>query len=248
MRRLPIVGVIILSALFICQGNSSGAERLSKKLGLKVKTIYLDPAYGGREDGPQFSKGKQGKNITLNIAQTMQSILETKGFAVYLSRSDDSSVPPETRTFQAISKGSALYIGIKTTVAKQDCISIFTGPKPIKTHQPVNERTSDSSNGLSEILSALAADDKHEESAALAGTVAKKLSEADLLGCIHLQHSFDYALINTPMPALIIDFNASHTPKKQPYISNTTFNNAVAEILSDAIKEYADDRASKMNP
>ncbi len=248
MRKFLIAGVIVVSSLFVYQGSSVGAERLSKKLGLKIKTIYLDPSYGGRESGPKFSKSKQGKNITLQIAQTMKAILEANGFTVYLSRSDDSFVPPETRTFQARSRGSDLYIGIKTTMAKKDCISVSTGPKPIKTSQTVNDKTNDTSNGLSEILSALAADDKHSESTALAGTVAKKLSEADLLGCIQLRHSFDYALINTPMPALLVDFGVSRTPKKQPYISDTTFDNAVAEMLSAAIKEYADDRASTMNP
>jgi hypothetical protein len=50
------------------------------------------------------------------------------------------------------------------------------------------------------------------------------------------------------MPAITVDFSVSPTLKKQPYILDAAFENSVAQLLSDAIKEYADDRAPKMNP
>ncbi|NTW60493.1 MAG: hypothetical protein HGA43_15170 [Nitrospirae bacterium] len=129
MRRFLIANVIFLSAILLCHGDSIGAESLSKKLGLKIKTIYLDPSYGGKELGPRLSKDKLGKDITLDIAQKMKAILETKGFTVYLSRPDDRSVPPDTRAAQAHARQSDIYIGINVTEAKKDCIGIFTEPK-----------------------------------------------------------------------------------------------------------------------
>lgn len=248
MRRFLIANVIFLFALLVCHGASIAAESLSKKLGLKIKTIYLDPSYGGKDNGPRLSKGKLGKDFTLEISQKMKAILETSGFAVYLSRSDDSSVPTEMRATQAHARQSDLYIGIKVTEGKKDCISIFTEPKPIKKHHEVNEKTDDPSKGLNEIFAALSADNKHEESLSIAGTISKKLSESDLFGCIQLLRNFDYVLLNTSMPAVTVDFSVSPTLKKQPYILDAAFENSVAQLLSDAIKEYADDRAPKMNP
>ncbi len=246
MRRFLITSAIIFSSLLICQGTSIGAESLSKKLGLKIHTIYLDPSYGGKARGPRLSKDKLGKDITLEIAQKMKTILETKGFAVYLSRSEDRSVPPDTRATQAHSRQSDLYIGIKVTKAKKDCISIFTEPKPIKKHQVANNKTDDPSKGLNEIFAALATDDKHEESLTVAGTMSKKLSESDLFTCIQLLRSFDYVLLNTSMPAVTIDIGVSPTSTKQSYILDA-FENSIAQFLSDAIKEYADDSAPKTN-
>lgn len=247
MRRFLITNVIFLSALLVCHGTSIGAESLSKKLGLKIKTIYLDPAYGGKENGPRLSKEKLGKDITLEIALKIKAILEARGFAVYLSRSDDSFVPPEMRSAQAHARQSDLYIGIKINEAKKDCLSIFTEPKPITKRPMVNEKADDPSKGLSEILAALSADSKHEESISIAGTISKKLSEADLFNCIQLLRSFDYILLNTSMPAVTIDFNVSSTSKKQPYILDAPFQNSVTQLLSNAIIEYANERAPTMN-
>lgn len=246
MRRSLIANVIFFAALLVCHGTSFGAESLSKKLGLKLKTIYLDPSYGGKENGPRLSKGKLGKDFTLEMSHKIKAILETSGFTVYLSRSDDSSVPPEMRATQAHARQSDLYLGIKVTEAKKDCISIFTEPRPIKKHQVVNERTDDPSKGLNEIFAALSADNKHEESLSIAGTISKKLSESDLFSCIQLLRGFDYVLLNTSMPAVTVDFSVSPTLNKQPYI-DAAFENSVAQLLSDAIKEYANDRAPKLN-
>lgn len=247
MRRVLIANAIILSALLVYHGTSIGAESVSKKLGLKIKIIYLDPSYGGKERGPRLSKDKVGKDVTLEIAQRMKAILETKGFAVYLSRSDDSFIPPETRVAQAHARQSDLYIGIKVTEAKKDCISIFTEPKRIKKHQMVNEKTNDSSNGLNEIFAALSADNKHEESLSIAGTLSKKLSESDIFSCIQLLRSFDYVLLETSMPAVTVDFAISPTQKNQPLILDAYYKNSVVQLMSEAIREYADDRATKTN-
>jgi N-acetylmuramoyl-L-alanine amidase len=246
--RSFLIAVAVLFSILICQGASIGAERISKKLGLKIKTIYLDPAYGGKENGPRLSKDKLGKNITLEIAQQMKAILETKGFAVYLSRSDDTSVPPDTRVAQSRARKSDLYIGIKVTAARKDCISILTEPKPIRTHQTSKESADDPSKGLNDILSALSAHDKHEESLAIAGTFSKTLSESDLFSCVQLLRSIDYVLLNTAMPAVTVDFVVSPNQKNQPYILDAVLETSAAQILSDAIKEYADDRAPRTHP
>jgi N-acetylmuramoyl-L-alanine amidase len=249
MRLLLIaLTILLLSALFALPGWSFGAESLSKKLGLRIKTIYLDPWYGGKEKGPRLSKVKWGKDFTLEIAQEMKKLLKTRGFTVHLSRSDDSFVPPESRAFQAHAKHSDLYIAIKVAESKKDCISIFTDPKPIKKHNVVSEKTDDPSKELNEILATLSADDKHEESVSIAGTISKKLSESDLFDCIQLLRSFDYALLNTSMPAVTLDFSVSSAATRQPYIIDAAFEKSVAQLLSDAIKEYVDDRAPKMNP
>lgn len=154
--------------LFISQEVTISAERLSKKLGLRIKTIYLDPWYGGKENGPRLSQAKRGKDVTLELAQKIKGLLEAQGYAVYQSRSGDEFVPLEMRVAQARLKQSDLHIVIKITRSKKDCISIYTEPRPVSKPKSVEKNSDDPSKGLNQILEVLAADDKHQESLSLA--------------------------------------------------------------------------------
>ena len=233
--------------VLVCQNVALGAERLSKQLGLRIKTIYLDPWYGGKETGPRLSQVKRGKDVTLELAQKMKGLLEAQGYMVYLSRSGDEFVPLEMRGAQARMKQSDIHLIIKISETKKDCISIYTEPRSTKKRTENTTTSNDPSKGLGQILDTLAADSKHEESLTLAGTISKRLNEGDISDCIQLLRSFDYVLLNAAMPAVSVDFGVSPTSKKQPYILDSNYQNSVSNLLSDAIKEYADDRAPKMN-
>lgn len=242
--------IIIAAALLLGAGTSVGAERLAKSLGLKVKTIYLDPWYGGRERGPLFAPKQYGKDVTLKIAQKLQALLQADGFAVHLSRRGDQLVTLEQRSVQAKSNGADIHVTIKVSQRKKDCIRISilqleqkkSQPKP-KT--PKTKDLNDLNAELGEMLEALRADSAHEESLALAGKIAKKLKNGQAADCIRLLKSFDYILTNAEMPAVSVDFGVSSTASKQPYILDETSLNKITRSLVESIKEYANDRAQQ---
>jgi N-acetylmuramoyl-L-alanine amidase len=200
---------------------SSETPSLTRQPGFRVKSIYIDPWYGGKESGPRLSKKKYGKVVTLEIAKKLKVLLESGGFTVFLSRSDDQFIPVEQRTVQARQKGADVHLKININKRNKDCIDIF-------------------------LLSADSkANDKYEESLMIADTIAKKLLSSDSSDCIQLSRSNDYVLLHTPMPAVSVEFSVSPTPNKQYSILDTTIQNKVAQALADAIKEYVNERSPR---
>ncbi|HUJ19669.1 MAG TPA: N-acetylmuramoyl-L-alanine amidase [Nitrospirota bacterium] len=247
MNRKLAANILLLScAIFFSADNSFAEVSLSRKLGLKIKTIYIDPAYGGKERGPKLAKNTYGKNITLLVAQKLQARLTEAGFTVYLSREGDQHVPLETRTFRSKAKGTDIYLAIRISNHKKDCIRLFTTTLP-KERKPVqnietkklNERNSD----LNEILKSMQVDDKIEESINLALKLETKLQTNQNVGCIKIQPLYDYILLNTDMPTVIVDFGISNPSHKTPYILNTETQDQVVAVIAASVKEYSDERA-----
>jgi N-acetylmuramoyl-L-alanine amidase len=243
MKRLLIAYItIIIFSLLAGLNYSFGAENLSKQHGLRVKTIYLDPWYGGKELGPQVTNETFGKNITLEIAQEIKGALESKGFTVYLSRSTDNFVPVEERTALSKLKRADIYVVVKVSRSKKDCTRIYTAALLTKKN-PVSINTSNNTaNELDKILAPLVADNKLAESLALANAITNQLKEDAHSDCIQLTKKFEYVLLSTDMPTVLVDFSFLPSAKKPPYIIEATFQKNIVDSLVHAIKAYANDR------
>lgn len=247
MSRLLISSAWLLLSIVIFQGSSASSETLSltRQPGFRVKSIYIDPWYGGKESGPRLSKKRYGKVVTLEIAKKLKVLLESSGFNVFLSRSDDQFIPVEERTVQARQKGADIHLKIKINKRKEDCIDVFLLPL-VSSKRPTDPKTKEVPSAEPDrIVGDLKANDKYEESLMIADTIAKKLLSSDSSDCIQLLWNYDYVLLNTPMPAVSVEFGVSSTPKKQSYILDTTIQSKVAQALADAIKEYVEERAPR---
>ena len=61
-------------------------------------TVIIDPGHGGRDQGATSATGLTEKELTLDIAQRLSTLLKEKlSVDVVMTRSDDSYVPLETR-------------------------------------------------------------------------------------------------------------------------------------------------------
>jgi len=63
------------------------------------RLIVLDAGHGGSDPGKQNLKLKLNeKDMTLDVVLRLKKVLETRGYAVQLTRSDDSKLAPDQRT------------------------------------------------------------------------------------------------------------------------------------------------------
>ncbi len=80
---------LLLSALFILiLITFSYVEASNKKLPLEGKIIYVDAGHGGRDPGTMHGNLLE-KDINLEIAQVLESVLISKGATVYQIRKED---------------------------------------------------------------------------------------------------------------------------------------------------------------
>lgn len=245
-RKLFIYIIWSFGVLLLGTQPAIGAETLSKKIGLRAKTIMIDPWYSGKERGPLIAQ-KYGKDITLEIAQKLRGLLETAGFKVYLTRSEDQIVPLENRLFQGKSKGADVHFAIKVSKTKKDCIRIFVASPPVKEtpKEPESRKLEELNDQLGEILRNLQAASIREDSLSLAGTIRNKLKQGSAFTCIELWKGKDYILENAQMPTVIVDFPISSSSKQQEFLTDDVSLNKIAQSLADSIKTYSDERTTK---
>lgn len=244
-RKLFTCIIASLGVLLLGFQPAIGAESLSKQLGLRIKTIMLDPWYGGEEKGPLIAQ-KYGKDITLEIAQKLQVQLEASGFKVYLTRNGYRSVPLEDRSFQGKSKGADVHLAIKVSKTKTDCVRIFVASPPLKKppQQSQTFKRDELNEKLDEILKGLQADSIREESFLLGGVIRDKLKIGSTFTCIELWKGKDYILKNAHLPTVIVDLRISSTTKQLPSIDAAALDK-IAGLLADSIKAYSAQRAPK---
>jgi len=74
--------------------------------------IAVDAGHGGENDGALGSTGKKEKEITLSIAQHLDSLLRMKGAKVIMTRTTDENVSMADRTEKILGSGAELLVSI----------------------------------------------------------------------------------------------------------------------------------------
>ncbi len=78
-----------------------------------VRTIVLDPGHGGRDPGARSAVlGIEEKDMTLDVALRLRTLLEARGYRVILTRRDDRYVSLERRARIANMARADLFISI----------------------------------------------------------------------------------------------------------------------------------------
>ena len=95
---------------------------ISKKVKVKSKkpfTITLDPGHGGLDPGA-IRYNYREKDITLLAAKELKTILDKKGFKVYLTRNKDEFISLRKRRNIAKKNNSDLFISIHVDSVKKN--------------------------------------------------------------------------------------------------------------------------------
>ncbi|MEZ5276611.1 MAG: N-acetylmuramoyl-L-alanine amidase [Opitutaceae bacterium] len=76
-----------------------------------IRTIAVDAGHGGTDSGTKNAAlGLQEKDLTLDVARRLEAALRHRGFAVIMTRTDDSYVPLKERPQRA--NGADLFLSI----------------------------------------------------------------------------------------------------------------------------------------
>lgn len=170
--------------------------------------IVIDPGHGGKDCGALRNNIFE-KDITLAVSKRLQSILQKKGYKVYMTRTDDTYVSLEDRTIYTEGINPALFVSVHVNSCNSE------SPKGIETHY------------------------YHENSLELADYVHrhlyKKVANTTNRG---LFKSRFYVINHTTVPAILIEIGfISNTAERNELISPQR-QQATAEGIAEGIVEY----------
>jgi N-acetylmuramoyl-L-alanine amidase len=79
---------------------------------LAVRRVVLDPGHGGRSRGAEAAGGLLEKELTLDIAERLQAVLQREAFEVRLTRDRDQDLELDDRAAIANREAADIFVSI----------------------------------------------------------------------------------------------------------------------------------------
>ncbi len=228
--RLSLVLVIVVIPVLLCMEPVSRAceRQMMSRQTLRTK-IILDPGHGGIDGGAVGVDGLVEKDINLEIALTLRSMLETSGFEVLMTRETDISIhDPSAKTVKQ-QKTSDLKNRLKMTQEHPDAIfiSIHQNQFPqgkYKGAQVFYGRK----NGQSKILAEL-----------LQATMIEQLDHSNHRKCKEGGKEL-YLLYQSEVPAVLVECGFVSNPEEAALLSTEEYRHKVAFSIYSSLMKYTE--------
>ena len=89
-----------------------------------VQTVIIDAGHGGDDAGVKGAGGTLEKQVTLDVARRLKTVLESRmGVRVVLTRDDDRVVPPDERTATANNAKGDLFVSLHMSASSSPAMT-----------------------------------------------------------------------------------------------------------------------------
>jgi N-acetylmuramoyl-L-alanine amidase len=254
-RLLPTPGIssesIANSSEFVAFLNNRKGS-FSRMLGLKIKTIMIDPGHGGSASGTIGKMGTMEKDVTLDIAKRLKAHLIKSGrYRVLMTREDDSTVPLEKRVSLTQEAKADLFISIHLNYLPRRPTNIietyYFGPsndeKTLKLAQQENAGSEYGLSDFKEIMEKLGKTMKLQESKKLAESIQANLF---LNSRKHSEDIQDHGVKRAPfvvllgvdVPAVLAEVSCLSNLEEEEELSSESHRENIARYLAAGIFDY----------
>jgi N-acetylmuramoyl-L-alanine amidase len=226
-----------------------------------VKTIVLDPGHGGHDPGAVGANGLYEKDIALDIALKVRTILsKNKNFRILMTRDKDVFIPLVERTAFANSKSADLFIsihvnaspkktarGIETYLLNwtndEESIRVAARENAISLKK-MKEQMKKYKSDVDIMLSDLRRDLKRDESIKLAnyvqGSIVSTLGENyNDIKNLGVKNALFYVLFGARMPSVLAEVSFISNPAEENLLSKGSYREYIAQAIADGIDTYA---------
>ena len=230
-----------------------GQRSLARVLGLKVRTIVIDPGHGGHDTGTIGPNGLEEKDVCLDVALRLGHIIEQRlpGAQVIYTRRTDVFVPLEQRTAIANQAHADLFVSIHANSSPDPqargvetyYLNFATSPEAMKVAARENATSEEAEHDLPDLLKKIARNDKIEESKELAEDVQSSLSERlQLVSRSERNRGVKKApfvvLIGANMPSVLAEMSFLSNPTDERMMRNPERRERIAMGLYRGMAAY----------
>jgi N-acetylmuramoyl-L-alanine amidase len=225
------------------------ANSLVEQLGLKVKTIMIDPGHGGKDPGAVANKIRE-KDINLKMAKILGEKLQKKGFKIFYTRTTDVFVPLEERTAMANAKDTDLFISVHCNACQDKrahglelyYLNLARSRDAVRVAARENAVSVKKISDLQVILTDLMLNSKITESKDLANDIqTRSLSKVRTKYKVNdhgVKGAPFYVLMGSKMPAVLAELGYITNTTEAKRLRSTAYLDRLAEGMVQGVLAY----------
>jgi N-acetylmuramoyl-L-alanine amidase len=231
-----------------------------------LPVIVLDPGHGGVETGAVGPGGLQEKDVTLDLARRVKSLLDRQGFTVVLTRDDDRILPLDDRTAIANQNRAELFLSIHLNASKRKTavgaetyfLSSDATDDEARTLAAMENkayRASDAppaagstDRGLELILWDLAQNTYLAESSKLAEAVQRELNALTGVKDRGVRQAPFRVLMGATMPAILVETGFISNAEEEARLKDDAYKDKIAQGIAQAVAAFRKSVAALERP
>ena len=218
------------------------------------KIIVIDAGHGGHDSGAVGYKKYQEKRAVYKVSKLLRSLLESKGYKVYMTRSSDKFIKLKNRTHLANKKDADLFISVHANAAPK---GKFLSLKGIETFFLSPAKTAKAKRIAAKENSAASGMNKKSQDTLLSFLNRNKIIQSNKLA-IDIQSSMlsstrkkfkgvkdggvreapFWVLVGAQMPAVLVELGYITNPTEGERLFNPFYQKALAKGIYNGINSY----------
>ena len=230
------------------------AGRRAGKSKIRLNKVIIDSGHGGNDPGAIGKNGLKEKDINLDIAKRLDSLLRAEGVKTVLVRSTDKFIPLSTRVSMANRCAADLFISLHSNAARSRALSGFevyyVAPSVSDSKRAVLTARSTSLNLKNTVFSSDNGDlraivwdmiytNSRAESIELSRALCKIMDasiDANILG---VKNARFQVLKGITMPGVLIEVGFVSNLNEERLLRTAAYREKLAEGILEGIREYS---------
>jgi N-acetylmuramoyl-L-alanine amidase len=223
---------------------------LARQLGLGVRRVVIDAGHGAHDPGAPGIDGLQEKDVTLDVALRLRTLLEAEGYETVLTRDRDVYLPLEERTAIANTSRGDLFISVHCNASDAGNLSgietyylnLASSRRAMATAARENSMALANMSDLQHLLKEIYTSKMDESSRfadavqrTLHGTLRRKYADVKDLG---VKQAPFYVLIGAQMPSILAEISFINHRTEGKRLAQTAYRQLVAQALADGVRRY----------
>lgn len=221
-----------------------------------IKKIVIDPGHGGYDPGTTGRSGLREKDVNLDIAKRVASLLKSDGFEVILTRSTDTFIPLNRRAEIANDAKANLFVSIHSNANRVRSLNGFevyyVGTNVSDTKRALLAAKSDTLNIANARFASQDLDIKaivwdliytysRAESIELSHSICRIMSSNLDCHILGVKGARFEVLREAQMPAILIEVGFLSNHGEESKLKNGFYRQKLAETIVQGIEDYSKD-------
>src|SRR6266850_5363684 len=202
--RIPLSAAGLLTIFLAC--SSYAAKRSSSGGDGSSVTVVVDAGHGGYDRGGIPGQRVSEKDMTLDVARRLKSVLAASGYRVVMTRDSDVFIPLGTRSAIANSNRNAIFVSIH-----------------------FNSATRGGASGIETYFYS-------RDSLALASAIHHYVVGGAPSGSRGVRRRGYYVLRRTNIPAVLVECGFLTNPAEAAYAQSASYRQKLAEAIAAGVR------------